>query len=1354
MEQAMSFKYYLTFCLIFQMPIFAASVSVKSAPLEAVGIIHCLSSDSKKQRLELDATWLQESGFIQRAYSENNGGRTKEAAIQLPLKFQEMEKIIRLCMRSQGGAQVKIEMMDLAGSNNDAEDDLVELVKTIEKLLKFWKSVKAMEMRKLEPILRDSIFDLLKRDLILTSFLQDPRFLEALPKGIKELSFQLSKEDQQFLRTQLRMVIKSKKTPQCIDVSGNYAVTCGTQKNRATFVVWDIKKCIEERRVETQYPVHTVQFYNGNKIIAWSEKTIELYDLLGSTNCTPLPLQNLLEGINKVTSVAYGAKQNKLAIAADEKIFMVDLTAPYHYKTLKAPTSEKTDKKEKSKKRADSVVLFADEDRSVVEVRLSGELTFYRLDSDTAIEKNLEDVISYFYVNGSNLVTIVSKSKACNWDCRDGSPLGEGREDQVFVPRGQLVEVTKDKTMIFCDISGKEFMKTYEFLTGNRMKNAIQVKNGLSTVIPDSSLGEVTSFYMSPDGAFFIGISKKGFHIWPYNSESIMEFLSSEMSLDVWLCMQLLINQLRSGKMSLKDTAFLQQPHIVDIIKDLSLDLLTPLLNLFPGFRKAVGSEYNSFVDEVSYEASEDVDYIPAAASANRVQATSADSPLGQPRSFDRRNSLKRTALSGEEASSRVGATSSGSPQTQPRKSSLRQAAHVGEGLSSQNGKAAVTSSDSPATQSRGLSRPSSLKQINQAGQKTATSDGDDPLVSHDASAKTDKGVEVTSKDNSFDKPKRYSSQQSSPRPLSDSNGGSSAVSTSKGSLATSSSTESRLRNSPVVAARLHAVQVAAVKAGWKGSSSSTNVGATSSTIQTTSLSTEIASTSKEPIVKNDVPKRTASTPPISTNVLTASSSLAVPATEKTPKDPSVPSMFGTLSKSTSALQRSSSSISPQDTSELFQAIESGLALHRERNDQDAEESLLTKASKVQNALSAYLLGELCVRGYCGIFDPAAAVKHFERAMQSNINPNFKAAALCRHGELYYYGLGVKRSQRWILDLDTKKPAGSTGPEIFFLLRDDDAEGSKAELSEVLKLICKDMAKKDALYSLLQGRILLATATSEAHYKEVAKLFTKAADSEDFFLKAEAYYRLGLLNERHLKSAAKAQGYLEKAATQDDNLWIKALAELQLGHRCRDRKNKEGTAQAKVHYKKVMTQEHHMIAKAEAEFQYNLLPKEDDAQDLANLAVDSCFNLAMQYYNGTDPSVPINLQRAYTYFQRVAQESTVGAQLDESWFRLALMAKKGGSGLKRNTKFAMACCEQLRQRGHDGKYRHRALLMLSVQALRDKEIAHAKELIAEAIKLDHDPECQREARMLRDEKLSTLEKKEGQESGSEGNDSE
>ncbi len=1346
----MSFKHYLTFCLIFPMTIFAASVSVKSAPLEAVGTIHCLSSDSKKQKLELDATWLQESGFIQRAYSENNAGRTEETAIQLPLKFQEMEKIIRLCMRSQGGAQVKIEMMDLAGSNNDAEDDLVELIKTIDRLLKFNKSVKAMEMRKLESILKETFFDLLKRDLILTSFLQDPRFLESLPKGIKELSFQLSKEDQQFLRSQLRMVIKCKKTPQCIDVSGNYAVTCGTKKNRATFVVWDIKKCIEERQVETQYPVHTVQFYNGNKIIAWSEKTIELYDLLGSTNCTPLPLKNLLEGINKVTSVAYGAKQNKLAIAADEKIFVVDLTAPYHYKTLKPPTSEKTDKKEKSKKRADSVVLFADEDRSIVEVRLSGELVFYRLDSDTAIEKNLDEVISYFYVNGSNLITIVSKSKACNWDCRDGSSLGEGREDQIFVPRGQLAEVTKDKTMIFCDISGKEFMKTYEFLTGNRMKNAIQVKNGLSTVIPDSSLGDVTAFYMSPDGVFFIGISKKGLHVWPYNSESIMEFLSSEMSLDVWLCMQLLINQLRSGKMSLKDTAFLHQPHIVDIIKDLSLDLLTPLLNLFPGFRKAVGSEYNSFVDEVSYEASEDVDHVPTATSSSRA----SDSPLGQPRSLDRRNSLKRAALSGEEASSRVGATSSGSPQIQPRKSSLRHVAHVGEGLSSQNGKAAATSSDSPATQSRGLSRPSSLKQVSQAGQKMATSDDDDPLVSHDASAKTDKGVEGISKGNSFDKPKRYSSQQSPPRPLSASSGASSTVSTSKGSLSTSSSTESRLRNSPVVAARLHAVQVAARKAGWKGSSSSTNDSTTSSTIQTTSLSTEIASTSKEPIVKNDVPKRTASTPPISTNVLTASSSLAVPATEKTPKDPSVPSMFGTLSKSTSALQKSSSSISPQDASELFQTIESGLALHRERNYQDAEESLLIKASKVQYALSAYLLGELSVRGYCGAFDPVTAVKHFERAIQSNINPSFKAAALCRHGEIYYYGLGVKQSQQWILDLDTKKLAGSTVPEIFFLLRDDDAEGSKAELCEVLKLICKDMAKKDALYSLLQGRILLATASSESQYKEVAKLFTKAADSEDAFLKAEAHYRLGLLNERHLKSASKVQGYLEKAAVQDDNLWIKALAELQLGHRCRDRKSKEGTAQAKVHYKKVMTQEYHMIAKAEAEFQYNLLPKEDDAQDPANLTVASCFNLAMQYYNGNDPSVPINLQRAYSYFQRVAQESTVSAQLDEAWFRLALMAKKGGSGLKRNTKFAMACCEQLRQRGHDGKYRHRALLMLSAQALRDKEIAQAKELIAEAIRLDHDPECQREARMLRDEKLSTLEKKEGQESGSEGNDSE
>ncbi len=470
------------------------------------------------------------------------------------------------------------------------------------------------------------------------------------------------------------------------------------------------------------------------------------------------------------------------------------------------------------------------------------------------------------------------------------------------------------------------------------------------------------------------------------------------------------------------------------------------------------------------------------------------------------------------------------------------------------------------------------------------------------------------------------------------------------------------------------------------------------------------------------------------------------------------------------------------------------ISLFKEGKFQSAYETFLTcykqNTSVLHQVSSAYWLGLILLRashsdlrrgsgtmslkGSGVSYDPNAALHFFEKAAlhdeKQKFDPAIRAAALVRLGEMYYYGLGVKQSYeqafeylKRVLTIPEVTPHNLV-PALFLLYRAKRTKALNKEETHLQEVnswretaleLCKKNADKSPLLALYEGRFLLLDATDEATYTQVEQCFFNAAGSTDPFIKAEATYRRGKLylsmtnkvGAAHEELARAAKETLERAFEQESNGWVKAMAELYLGHLHRDEKSgkqKNTRKDALNYYEKVAAQNYNRFAQSEAAYECaRIYEKESDdvpadaakaifyqtqALEIADRAglknikahlLREHFSQAMRYLD-SDPL------KAYSHFEAVL-ESEDQTHLDEAWFRLAEIYRKGGSGIKKQPALALEYYEKLLKYGKNGSYVHRALYVLGKEAFSKYDFKRAEDLLAQAKSRSDDPKITKKA---------------------------
>ena len=472
-------------------------------------------------------------------------------------------------------------------------------------------------------------------------------------------------------------------------------------------------------------------------------------------------------------------------------------------------------------------------------------------------------------------------------------------------------------------------------------------------------------------------------------------------------------------------------------------------------------------------------------------------------------------------------------------------------------------------------------------------------------------------------------------------------------------------------------------------------------------------------------------------------------------------------------------------TATVSSLYQEGLVAFKEGNYQRAYTCFMTvytkKESDIHRPLAARWLGEKALRGWSVPVDFALAHMYLIQASKQDTDSAVRAEAYELLGEMYYYGHGVPQSYTTAIDYFQKvvgpdetlvahgihsRPKSAI-PSLFFLLRlnrmggknnlnkNDTSEHLFKEAAQLSTYVIEFAEEnripndEEIIIWLYVGRLALDEGRLHNTYDKAEKCFEKVAKSENVYYAAEACYRLGKLYCGPLNSPARAKEFLDLAAQQDVNKWVKPLAFIHLGHMYKNGTlSTQGSTvkQALEQYEKALEQSHNMAAQAEAVYHCARLHEQGAPDVPINmvkvLAFDeqvanqehslkyrfkAQFALGMHYYQGLH-LVPINLMKAEHYLTRVVEECYDPSLLEETWFRLAEMLFEGKGGVKKDVDLALTYYDRMYVLGKKMAYKHLAACRLGEAALENKDFERAERFLKEAAEFSYNPKAQRDAR--------------------------
>lgn len=576
------------FCLFITSHVFAAQI-VKPR----IQGFEASSLDNKP--FSLGKSWVQESRWLLGIILNQT---QFPPLIQLPLLLQPLVRIDSLLRTyaTQDHENMRNKLMEFMGLDSDTQPTAETLRGMLQTLDELYQSILKMELYCLVPFLKEALCTLLRRDILMSNYLEDPEFIYATGIG-KDMEGEpvqfIPHKDLHFLRACLCTEFKLDYTPLHLDIdaSGEYAVVCGMQKkSRSLLEVWDLRKVRRISRISLDYSVRGLKFYQGRKIIVWGDQSIDLWDTTAMTKITPSEWEKTVQESTRIWAVAV-SDQGTFALGVDEKILLATMP-DMALRTL----AEVVSKKEKARSKGGRTALvFADEGKVLVELYKDGELYFYRCENGVRIGQNTELTdIAHYYPNGSKLITISSRREARIWNCQTGQTEQKGtmqNTSRTFVSYGRFQEVVKDETSVFCDTKLSDFIE--KFVQGRVMGDTVEIgPDRIPRFVPTEGnyvcaepRNKPSAFYISPNGSVCIGADAEGnITMWHYYDKTITEALLDNLTLTQGICLFHILKNIRSGE---PVQTFLRKPHMRELFESLPGELSTYLNRSFSSIRRA-----------------------------------------------------------------------------------------------------------------------------------------------------------------------------------------------------------------------------------------------------------------------------------------------------------------------------------------------------------------------------------------------------------------------------------------------------------------------------------------------------------------------------------------------------------------------------------------------------------------------------------------------------------------------------------------------------------------------------------------------------------------------------------------------
>ncbi len=607
----MSLRHYFFLCISFGATLQGA-VAIQDLCTTNTNLF-AVSADDKP--FQLDAIWAQESQYIGALLQQNAAlGTTEDMPIKVPLNSDQLEMLndylLQLKNEKRKNGKLKKSLMSKISEGDRSAAALPVKVKELSELFSL---IRIMRLEKLKPIALAGFLFLLKKETSLAAFVSNARLvseLELPPELTQSPVKLLEDEDQEFLRAQLCVTLKNDKPLLYCSVSpdSHHVVIAGLQKKDTSFIeVFDLKSGDSVYYVVLDYKIKGVHFCDGNRIITWGKKRVDLWDSFGLSNTTPPAWKDLYKDSKRIWGTALSTDRRHLALVLDEKIIVLSIrkgqseASQIETKTVLAPPAYKRD----NKKNNHSTIVFGNDDQLIIEVRPGGDLLFYEWEKEKfiAYKKNSGAGYRGFYTNGSKFVTISDTHEIRVWNCQQDTvePITEGNIPVLsydIIPHEQLTELKKGTVKIFCDTSSNEFIDNLAFLPTRKMSSAIVVDGGAPGMARSDVRGEsyqklplppslaLQGAYLSSQGAAFLGTGPDGLiKVWHMGNQEVSDFISSSMPLEQALCIQYLINRLRQENPDLGELATAY--HLRRIFEECNETFRELMFAAFPDFRKA-----------------------------------------------------------------------------------------------------------------------------------------------------------------------------------------------------------------------------------------------------------------------------------------------------------------------------------------------------------------------------------------------------------------------------------------------------------------------------------------------------------------------------------------------------------------------------------------------------------------------------------------------------------------------------------------------------------------------------------------------------------------------------------------------
>ena len=602
----------LVFLLAFSMSL-NASQKVKESPAAASRLVSYFFVTQDAKLTPLDKIWFEESGFVMSKIAENSAaGISEKKAIKLPLDLAEIVEVntLLLFIKNNQPDDLRSHIFHMIGIHENSRGASVsselsegQIIKKIEILKRFYKNIRTLDIKKLYPVFREAFILLLTYSEMLRAFTYKPALLGDLglpadllmDKGVQVLS----QDDQEFLRSQLYEDIEIQGQPSHLRISpnGEYLLTASVSGKQGFISVLHVGHAKEFSRVELREPIEQLCWFGSSHIIIRTHSSIMMWDISNDTDITPSWWQDILKDVGTIWSVVSSKDLSKVALGADDKILLLNI-GQRTFRALSAPAGDKKG----GKKKNESKLAFVGEDKLLVEMRSSGDILFYSVDSGVCVSHEKGDGYEYehHYINGDSLITISTGKEARIWDCqRDAQKrlLQKGNilnNSTVFVSFGQQIEVVPDQQLSIYDTASNKFIADMPFLTGTDVDDVVKLKkdgafvlttkNNVTLDLPifDAPKQLCTSY----DGSYLFAGSKNNIRLFHYFNAEVRNFLETGMTLAQGLCVKVMINWLKVTIESKKNTSYehsvLRQPHLLEIFNGMDETFKVLVEHSFP----------------------------------------------------------------------------------------------------------------------------------------------------------------------------------------------------------------------------------------------------------------------------------------------------------------------------------------------------------------------------------------------------------------------------------------------------------------------------------------------------------------------------------------------------------------------------------------------------------------------------------------------------------------------------------------------------------------------------------------------------------------------------------------------------